>query len=99
MKDGSNILESIFSEGGSKFQSSDFHLLFYKKINENLAPDVNPPPELFSMSYCRLSRNSGLELLESAFQLDLLLILQGATAQFVTKDQYLQLLFFRSESY
>ena len=45
------------------------------------------------MSYCTLKTDSSSKLPKLAFELDLQLVLRGVTAQFVSKDQYKQLLF------
>ena len=93
MNDGLSISDAIFTEGGNTFQNSDFHVMFYEKMTETLVPDEEAPPEISSMSYCRLKNYSGLGLPESAFELDLCLVLEGGTARFVTMEQYLQLWF------
>ena len=58
-----------------------------------MAPEVNEPPALSSMSWCRLKNQPKLNLDEKAYEINLLLVLQGFTAQFVSKEQYEQLLF------
>jgi hypothetical protein len=72
--------------------------LFYEKISKidlqvDLVPTLDEPPELSSMSWCRIKQNSVLSLPETAFDKELLLIMQDVTAQFVTKEQYQLLLF------
>ena len=73
------IVDSIFAKGDDTFQNSPVHLLFYEKVNDDLAPDLNTP-ELSSMSYCRLRSDSSLKLPELAFDMDLHLVLRGVTA-------------------
>lgn len=74
------------------FQNSPIHLLYYEKTSDTLLVD-DMLPELSPMSWCRLKRGSALNVPESAFDLELLLVLQGVAAEFVSKEQYLQLLF------
>ena len=67
--------------------------MFYQKIPDTVISDENARPELSSMSYCRLKTDIDLKLPELAFDLDLRLIMRGVSAQFVSKEQYQQLLF------
>ena len=89
---GKTMLGAIFEKRGDTFQNGPIHLLFYEKVMEDIALDMNAP-ELQSMSYCRLKSNSGLNLPNLAFELELQLVLRGVTTQFVSKDQYKQLQF------
>ena len=73
-------------------------MIFYEKTSnanlpEKLIPDFNETPELSSMSWCRLNKDSSLQIDESAYSLELLLVLQGFTGQFVSMEQYQNLLF------
>jgi hypothetical protein len=97
---GSNIKEAIIEENGNTFQNSPIHLVFYEKINtadlpnDDLVPTLNEtPPQFFSMSYIRLKKDPALNFDEFVFNLELLMVLKGVTAQFVTQEQYQQLLF------
>ena len=94
--EGTTLKQEIFKANGDTFQNSPIHLLFYEKISNkdyHLVPTPIGIPELSSMSYCRFKRNSVENLEESAYDLNLLLVLDGFTAQFVTKKQYQKLLF------
>jgi hypothetical protein len=89
--EGPTIKDAIFEKGGDTFQNSPIYLLFYEKISktdleDDLVPTLDEPPELSSMSWCRLKQNLVLSLPEMAFDKELLLIMQDVTAQFVTKE-------------
>ena len=86
------MVDAIFDIRGDTFQNSPIHLLFFEKVNENMAPNLTAP-ELTSMSYCRLRSDSSLNLPKSAYELELQLVLRGVTAQFVSEHQYKQLQF------
>lgn len=90
---GSNFHEEIYKEGGDTYSNSPIVLMFYEKINRPNDPNIPPNelPEIFSMSKCKLKSNSSLRLPKVAFEVDQLLVLDGVTAQFVTKEQYKQL--------
>ena len=92
--EGSTLNQSIFNEDGDTFQNSPLHLLFYEKkeIDNNLVPNLETGPELTSMSYCKLKDDAASNLPKEAVDLELMLLLEGATAQFVTNKQYQQLL-------
>ena len=94
--EGTTLSQEIFTANGDTFQNSPIHLLFYEKITNkdcHLVPTLNGIPELSSMSFCRFKKNSVQNLDVSAYEYSLLLVLDGFTAQFVTKEQYQQLLF------
>src|SRR5687767_11860787 len=96
--EGDNFQDAINEEKGKKFQNSAIHLVFYEMIQTpppltGLVPTLDQHPELSSMTWCKLKKNLLPNLPEDAFNSDLLLVLKGVTAQFVTKEQYQQLLF------
>jgi len=86
------IKTAIFEENGDSFQNSPMHLLFYEKIT-NTERNLRAKPVLTSMSRCRLEKHFDLNVDKLAYESQLLLVLQGVTAQFVTKEQYQHLLF------
>jgi len=88
--------EEAIKPNGDTFQNSPIHLLFYEKISNaesDLVPNMNDKPKLSSMSWCGFKKNSTINLPEGADELALLLVLENFTAQFVTKKQYLHLMF------
>ena len=102
--EGLTFKDSIFTEKGDTFQNSPMHLFFYEKINitkpnDDLVPTLDELPksselpELSSMSYIRLKGEIALDFDGLDPDDELLLVLQGVTAQFVTKERYQQLLF------
>ena len=94
----SNIKDTVFQENGNSFQNTPIHLLFYEKINNTNLTDHQMShkkllPILSSMSWCKLKKGSVLNIDELAYTLELRLVLDQFSAQFVTSDQYQQLLF------
>src|SRR5687768_10798034 len=96
--DGDNFKDAINEEKGRKFQKVAIHFVFYEMIPKSppltgLIPTVDEQPQLSSMTWCKLKKNLLPDLPQKTFESDLLLVLKGVTAQFVTKEQYHQLLF------
>lgn len=88
--DAPTLQDSIFTDNDDMFQNSPIHLLFYEK---KYTLDDQKVPKLSSMSYCKLTKGSASNLPDLAYEFELLLLLQGVTGQFVTRDQYEHLLF------
>ena len=92
-----SMRDAIFKENDDSFQNSHIYLVFYEKIKNTDLPEETVPavarPELISMSQCKMKRLAGLDVPELAYKQELLLVLQGVTAQFVTNEKYQQLLF------
>src|SRR5687768_10506442 len=102
--EGTTIKDAIFKEGDDTFQNSAIHLLFYETIvcsDADFVPTLNesPKPELTSMSFCKFMYLPTLTVDEKAFGLELLLVLQGVTAKFVTKEKYNLLAFILGQRY
>ena len=96
--EGDNFEDAIYEDNGRKFQNSPIHLVFYEMIEKppqltDLVPTLEEPPQLSSMTWCKLNKNLLPNLPEHAFDSDLLLVLKDVTAQFVTKEKYQHLLF------
>jgi hypothetical protein len=94
--DGENIQDAILMKNGKSFQNSHIHLLFYEKIKTSDLPDelkTMSNPELTSMSWCRFKENSGIDIPKEALKNEIILLSEDFTAQFVSMEQYLQLLF------
>ena len=88
---GKNIKEEIFTENGDTFQNSPIHLLFYEKIRrQDIRGELS---KISSMSFCQFKKKSGISVQPPAYDVELVLLLKDFTAQFVTKEQYQQLLF------
>ena len=62
-----------------------------KKVSHDflseLVIDMDKDFKLSTMSWCQSKKDCGLDFLNAAFELELLLVLQGATAPLVTKEQ------------
>ena len=67
---GTTMREEAVKPNGDTFQNSPIHLLFFEKVNEDMAPDLNAS-ELTSMSYCRLKSDFSLNLPKLAYELEL----------------------------
>ena len=103
-EESSTIKDAIFKENDDTFQNSAIHLLFYEKIiSEGQDPEPNlnalPTPELTSISYCKFKKHPTLNVEDKAYRYELLLVLQGVTAKFVTKENYNLLLFILGQRY
>ncbi len=88
---GKNIKEEVFKENGDTFQNSPIHLLFYEKISSTDLEGKHT--KISSMSLCQIKGNPEFHLISGAYDIKLILLLKEFTAQFVTKEQYQQLLF------
>ena len=91
--EGSTIKDAIFKKNGNTFQNSPIHLMFYEKIKApkpltGLVPNLDESSKLASMSYCKLKKDPSLDFSKMVFDINLLLVLKGFTAQFVTNEQY-----------
>ena len=89
---------AIFQEGGTTFQNSPIHLMFYKKLDilgKELVPTLEEIEELelSSMSYCRLGKEFASKLPETELDTELWLVQQKVSACFVSMEQYQQLMF------
>ena len=93
--DSSTFCHEMFKANGDSFQNTPVHLLFYEKIStqEMLVPSLDPMPELFSMSWCRFKKNAMSNMNKLAYDVSLLMVIEGLTGQFVTREKYLQLMF------
>ena len=85
----------------NSFQNSQIHLVFYEKISElewetnQIVPGVRAtPPDISSMSTCKLKLKSDEvpKFPPGAYDMALDLILSEFTGQFVTAEQYAQLM-------
>lgn len=83
-----NFLNEIFKDGGDTFSNNPIHLLFYEKeyILEELVPTLNAPPQITFMRRCKCKSDPALKLPEAAFELEQILVLQGVTSRFVSKE-------------
>ena len=93
-----NFKSAIFQEGGTMFQNSPIHLMFYEKLDilgKELVPTLEEIEELelSSMSYCRLGKEFASKLPETELDTELRLVQQGVTTCFVLMEQYQQLMF------
>ena len=89
----------IFTKGDDSFQNSPINLVFYEKklLPKDTIPLENSL-ELASMSFCKLSNVrfplvSDKDIDNSAYNMELLLSMKNMTAQFVSREEYQQLLF------
>ena len=91
------IMETNKEEGTDTFQNSPIHLLFYERMMgdkcKGPGPVLETPPELTSMSDCKVKRKALPKLDNVAYDLELQLILENISAQFVSLEEYQQLLF------
>lgn len=96
---GMGIRKGITEDNGDTFQNSQIHLVFYEKVylsessTNSTAQNIEDLPELSSISSCKLKNFDHSNLDNLASDLDLQLILQDVTAQFVSQEQYEHLLF------
>jgi hypothetical protein len=94
-----DIHNAITKANGDTFQNTPIHLLFYEKIHEaklssdDMVLSLETPPEISSMSVCKLKKTTKFGVENLAYEMPLRLIERNATAQFVTAEQYEQLLF------
>jgi len=93
------IYNAITVEKGDTFQNTPIHLFFYeKRYKSDLPKDdqgatlENNPPEVFSLSSCKL-KTIKPKLDNWAYRLNLQLVSRDYTAGFVSHEQYEQLLF------
>ena len=89
----------IFTKGNDSFQNSPIDLVFYEKklLPKDTIPLENSL-ELASMPFCKLSnvrfpQVSDKNNDDSAYNMELLLSMRNMTAQFVSREEYQQLLF------
>ena len=86
-KEEKNFKSAIFQEGGTSFQNSPIHLMFYEKL-DIFGKDLLPTDEKFeelelsSMSYCRLRKDFASKLSETAVDTEIRLVQQGVSACF-----------------
>ena len=98
-QDGKTMTEGIMEENGTTFQNSPIHLLFYEKISQkdyelkNLDLSFDSFPELSSMSCCKVKKTKPTKFAPLAYNLELQIIPSDVTAQFVTLEQYEQLMY------
>ena len=94
-----DILNSIKQKDGNTFQNSEIHLLFYEKIakselsSNELLLTMEHPPKISSMSDCLLKNINQSNLDNLAYEVEIQLISGDFTAQFVSVEQYEQLMF------
>ena len=80
-------------ENTNSFQNSPIHWLFYERMNvkdfmKGTRPTLDIPPDLSSMSDCKLKKEPWHDFDKKANDLDLQLILGNITAKFVSMEEY-----------
>ena len=72
-----NIHNAITKANGDTFQNTPIHLLFYEKINEaklssnDMVLSLETPPEISSMSVCKLKKTTKFGVENLAYEMPL----------------------------
>ena len=97
-KNGLTMEQSIHAPKGNTFNNSSIELLFYKKLNNTSNSQLTKEekdrmPKIFSMSKCWLDQEIELNIEGLNDDLELSFEYEDASAQYVTVEEYQQLLF------
>jgi hypothetical protein len=96
---GKTMAEGIKEEDSTTFQNSPIHLMFYEKISQednkknNSGFIFNSSPELSSMTWCKVQKTKPARFDDLVYNLELKMVASDVTAQFVSLEQYEQLLY------
>ena len=90
--------EAIFEKNGKTFENSLIELIFYEKMITSTEQKIGleekeKMPKIFLMSKCRLNQEIDIDIEGLTDDLELSFEYEDASAQYVTFDQYQQLLF------
>ena len=93
------MAEGIKENDGTTFQNSPIHLMFYEKISQEDYIKKNPDlsfdssPKLSSMTWCKVQKTKPAIFDDLVYNLELKMLASDVTAQFVSLEQYEQLLY------
>ena len=96
---GKTMAEGIKENDGTTFQNSPIYLMFYEKISQEDYIKKNPglsfdsSPELSSMTWCKVQQTKLARFDDLVYNLELKMVASDVTAQFVSLEQYEQLLY------
>src|SRR4051812_42961090 len=89
-----SVQEAIFAVNGKSFQNSPMHVVFYEKVKLAPKEDETDHPKITSLSYSKFNPTSSRQTFpEQFYDFELYLSSPNFTAQFVTQEQYQQLLY------
>ena len=84
-------MEKTPNESNKKKKPTDSNKKVSKKGNSNIEKDE---PTIASMSLCKIDKNGGIVgATKDIYDLEVILVLEGFTAQFVTDEQFKYLMF------